>query len=153
MFFRTAPRLSHFDYAGSFAYFVTIVTAQRQKVFTDPALVSAAADDLFISAAKYGFRLLAYCFMPDHLHTLVAGDEWSSLPRFAQHFKQATGYAFKQRTGRQLWQPSYYDHVLRAPESVESIARYIWENPVRAELTDDWTTYEGSGPRPLPEWL
>ena len=35
---------------------------------------------------------------------------------------------------RRLWQPFGYEHILRADERVEVVARYILENPVRAGL-------------------
>lgn len=153
MTFRTAPRLSGFDYAGTYAYSLTIVTAHRQPVFCDPRLIDRGVHHLGISAGKYGFTTLAYCFMPDHLHMLVAGDEWSSLTDFVRHFKQLTGYEYKQARGVRLWQPSYWDHVLRIEEDIEDVARYIWANPLRAGLAVDWREYVGCGPRPMPDWI
>jgi putative transposase len=106
-----------------------------------------------ISAGQYGFTLYAYCFMPDHLHVLVAGDEWSDLRRFVQHFKQMSGYYCKRATGQMLWQPSYWDHILRFEEALADVAEYIWANPVRARLAKSWREYPFSGPKPLPEWI
>ncbi len=149
--FRKSPRLSTFQYRGTYAYSVTIVTARRRLVFRDDALVDACLRHLGISAGKYGFTIRAYCFMPDHLHLLLTGDEWSSLPDFMRHFKQLTGYAYSRTTGGKLWQTSYWDHVLRAEEDIEDVARYVWGNPVRAGIVADYRAYAGSGPRPLPD--
>ena len=151
--FRKSPRLPAFQYSGPYAYSVTILTARRRPVFRDSDLVGACVHHLGISAGKYGFTIRAYCFMPDHLHLLLTGDEWSSLPDFARHFKQLTGYAYSRGTGRKLWQTSYWDHVLRAEEDVEGVARYVWGNPVRAGIVADYRAYSGSGPRPLPELI
>jgi putative transposase len=79
--------------------------------------------------------------MPDHLHLLLAGEENSSLKDFMKIFKQRSGFYFKQRYNAPLWQPSYYDHVSRKEESLEEVARYIFENPVRKGLVDDWREY------------
>src|SRR5688572_8883696 len=49
-------------------------------------------------------------------------------------WKQLAGYAHKRRTGELLWQPSYYDHVLRDDEETSSAVRYVLENPVRKGL-------------------
>jgi putative transposase len=153
MAFRKSPRLSTFQYRGAYAYSVTIVAACRRPVFRESVLVEGCVHHLGISARKYGFMVRAYCFMPDHLHLLVTGDEWSSLPDFARHFKQLTGYAYSRRTGRKLWQTSYWDHVLRAEEDIEVVARYVWGNPVRAGIVGDYRAYAGSGPRPLPDLI
>ena len=91
------------------------------------------------------FRLLAYCFMPDHLHLLVEGSEGSDLARLMKSFKQASSFDYKQRHGRPLWQRSYYDHVLRGPDELQPAVEYILGNPVRAGLVEDADTYPFSG--------
>jgi putative transposase len=98
-------------------------------------------------AEETNFEILAYCFMPDHIHLLVQGTaESSRLDRFMQRFKQLTGYHYKQRAGRQLWRRSYHDRVLRRDEDVHSAADYIWHNPVRAGLAASREEYLFSGP-------
>ncbi|HEY9249738.1 MAG TPA: hypothetical protein VIO38_11420 [Rariglobus sp.] len=40
-----------------------------------------------------------------------------------------------------LWQPKFFDHVLRTPESYAEKWSYVAQNPVRAGLAstpDDW---------------
>jgi len=44
-----------------------------------------------------------------------------------------------------LWQPSFYDHVLRNDEDLPAVARYILNNPVRKGLVDHYTEYVFSG--------
>ena len=140
-----------FDYLGWFAYSLTLVTRKRQRVFGEAHTVQLVLDGLSRSLDAYGFTLHAYCFMPDHLHLLVAGSDRSSLLRFTQHLKQLSGYAYKKATGEPLWQISYWDHVLRSDEDLAVVARYIWANPVRAGLAEDAQLYPFSGPQPLPE--
>ncbi|MDP2950019.1 MAG: transposase [Chloroflexota bacterium] len=62
---------------------------------------------------KHGFAVLAYCFMPDHLHLLVEGGAGSDVPQFMKDFKQRTGYACRRVSEEALWQKSYYDQILR----------------------------------------
>jgi putative transposase len=68
--------------------------------------------------------------------------------------KQRAGFAFKQRTGRPLWQPSYHDHVLRDEEVLLKVVRYVLDNPVRAGLVTSPRDYPflGSDVYPL-DWL
>jgi len=148
---RTSPRLKDFGYVGPFAYGLSLVTRARAARFTDLCVVQAVLNCLALSCARYGFSLQAYCFMPDHLHLLVSGQDESSLPAFVRHFKQLSGHRYKREHGAQLWQISYYDHVLRRDEDLLAIARYIWDNPVRAGLAQDRSEYPFSGPRPIME--
>ncbi len=149
--YRDSPRLKEFDYAGSYTYHLTFVTRQRAPFFKDAELVVLAEDALHRAAAKHQFELLAYSFMPDHLHVLVCGSESSALKDFARFFKQLSGFAGKRKVGKPIWQISYYDHILRREEDIEGIARYIWSNPVRAHLAERPSAYPYNGPRPVAD--
>ena len=146
---RRSPRLRGFAYAGSYAYFLTMVTRQRRRAFAseDTALRVKAA--LERAADKHGFEVHAYCFMPDHLHLLVSGRPAASATEFVRHFKQISSFDFKQRHGVELWQISYHDRVLRRDEDLHSVAQYIWCNPVTAGIVSDARDYAFSGPRPI----
>jgi putative transposase len=141
---KNRPRLREFDYRGRNAYHVIIVTKHRTAIFT-------GASDAFVrslqdAAALCGFRLLAYCFMPDHLHMLVEGQEDScNLVRFVQRYKQRTAYEHKQRAASKLWQDRYFDRILRPNEPPVSVAEYIFNNPVSAGLVERATEYVLSG--------
>lgn len=89
--------------------------------------------------------VLAYCFMPDHLHLLVQGSDRSNLIDFMKRFKQLSGFGYKTEAGKQLWQKSYHDHIVRRDEDLEAVAQYIFENPCRAGLVDDLALYPFSG--------
>ncbi len=39
----------------------------------------------------------------------------------------------------------YYEHVLRREEDTMNVARYIFNNPVRKELVDDFRKYKSLG--------
>jgi putative transposase len=143
---RSSPRLRTLDYRGAYAYFVTANTYNRQRVFQGP-VVEIAVEALYEAAVKRSFRIVAYTFMPDHVHLLVQGmSAESNLHRFMQLFKQLTGFRFKKEIGRNLWHRSYYDHVLRDEEDTGDVAAYIWHNPVRAGLVKDAASYRWSGP-------
>ena len=139
---RSSPRLPDFSYQGCHAYHLVLNTRHRFPRFRDKRLAASCLDSLAASASRYGFEILAYCFMPTHLHMLVMGAEDASLVRFVQHFKQATGHHYPG-----LWQRSYYDHILRTEEESENIACYIWGNPVRAGLVETIMDFPFSGPR------
>lgn len=133
--FKPVPRLRSFDYRGLRRYFLTFCTRDRQPFFHQDETVNCVTDPLVRTAADHGFVVIAYCFMPDHLHLLVEGcDVNSSLPTFGRAFTQQSSFHCKRQLGRALWQRSYYEHVLRDEESTVGVARYILENPLRAGL-------------------
>ncbi len=125
-------RLGSINYQGRRWYFVTICCQDRQPLFTSPARVQWLLKHLQEKSKQYAFSVHAYCLMPDHLHILTEGQtESSGLIRFVEAFKQKTGQLYHARTGRNLWQKKYYDHIVRRTSSVDAIAWYIWMNPVR----------------------
>jgi REP-associated tyrosine transposase len=146
---RQSPRLKTFDYIGPYAYNLTFVTRERKVQFQSDEIVETCLESLLQASAKCHLTILAYCFMPDHLHLLAASESETPLTEFARLFKQLSGYRFKRTHGSHLWQISYYDRVVRREVGVESIAAYVWGNPVRAGLVNDALDYPYSGPRHL----
>jgi putative transposase len=89
--------------------------------------------------------VIAYCFMPDHVHLLVeGGTESADVRAFVHQAKQRAAFATRE-WARPLWQPSYHDRVLRDDDATLGVARYILENPVRARLVDSPTKYPFAG--------
>jgi putative transposase len=117
-------------------------TARSEAHFSCRATVESSVRALKESATRQEFAVWAYCFMPDHLHLLLEGrSERSSLSPFVKDFKQRTGFEFKTRCRKRLWQPSYYDRVLRRDEDMEVEAEYIFGNPVRRGLVSQFDEY------------
>jgi putative transposase len=143
---RSSPRLQGFTYEGPGAYMLTLNTQSHERHFADRRVVQDCTHLLCASAARHGLVILAYCFMPDHLHLLVQGVDGSRLVPLVQHFKQVSGYRFRRRMGQKLWQRSFFDHVVRKEEDLREISDYIWGNPVRAGLAQSREAYPFSGP-------
>ncbi|MCX5727076.1 MAG: transposase [Candidatus Saganbacteria bacterium] len=144
-FKRKRIRAKGFDYTGQHAYSIAICAYGKNSYFQDTALIKYLTNALKYESKIFGFGVYAYCFMPDHLHLLLIGDEVSNLVKFIKIYKQKTGYFFKQKYKKQLWQKSYYDHVLRKQETLNDVALYILNNPIRKNLVDDFRKYPFSG--------
>lgn len=140
-------RLKDFNYKGFFRYFVTICTYNKEWVFkNDLLLVNWLTDILREKSNSFGFKVWAYCFMPDHLHLLIEGKDTSSdMKRFISSYKQSTSFFYKKKVGSPLWQVNYYEHVLRREEDKIDVARYIFNNPVRKKLVEDFRKYNFLG--------
>ena len=162
-------RLKNFDYKGGYRYFITLCTFNKKPAFEDNILVNPALpfrlrkggvnwliDVLREKSKSFGFKIWAYCFMPDHLHLLIEGkDSNSDMKQFISSYKQYTSYYHKKQTGlpvplaRQtgtpLWQINFYEHVLRNEEDTMNVVYYIFGNPVRKGLVGDYRKYKFLG--------
>jgi putative transposase len=148
--YKPKPHLRAFGYLGCYHYFVTICTDGKKNLFVkNNYLIEKMIDVLNQTAEKHFFTVWVYCFMPDHLHILVEGiNPNSDLKKFIKIFKQRTAYWYSREessAGNKLWQPGYYDHVLRKEEDTAEVMRYILDNPVRKGLVANYLDYRYSG--------
>jgi len=149
-------RLRSFTYVGLHRYFLTFCTFERRRHFEAADIVHRVWSQIVRAADDEEFEVHAYCFMPDHLHMLVAGAaDYSDGRRFISRAKQFSGYEFSRARGSRLWQEYGYEHTLRDTDDGAGVVRYILENPVRAGLaaTPDAYRYSGSMRYSVPELL
>jgi hypothetical protein len=111
-----------------------------------PLIVSAALRPQTVVAARQPFltRQIVgrYVIMPDHVHLFVRGDRSFTLSSWIGGLKRAMCVALK---WPRLWQPGFFDHVLRSNDSYAEKWNYVQDNPVRAGLVktvDEWP-YQG----------
>jgi putative transposase len=100
--------------------------------------------------------IYTYCLMPDHLHFLInPAQEGVSVLDFTHQFKgKTTNFSWEIGWIGRLWQPRFYDHIVREEEDLLAIAEYILENPVRKGLVSSAEDWRWSGNMfPLPVGL
>jgi putative transposase len=115
-------------------------------VFRKPVFVSLVLAEIATVAEAECLAVLAYCFMPDHVHLLVEGDAPSAdVRRFVWRVKQRSGYAYQRLVAARLWQRSWWDRVLRSEQQTWEVVCYLLENPVRAGLVERPLDYPYSG--------
>jgi REP element-mobilizing transposase RayT len=138
--------LANVGYVGPARYFLTFCTLGRLPVFRDPEIVAMTLAQFRTTAAQEGFAILAYCLMPDHVHLLVeALADTSDLRRFVKLGKQRAGGKYARTHLAPLWQPGYYERILREHDDSKEVARYIINNPVRAGLVENPADYPHLG--------
>ena len=79
---------------------------------------------------RFGFRLVHYAVLKDHLHLIVEGDDRRSVVRGIQGLKIRIAKALNktwQRKGRVFFD-RYHDEVLRVPRYVYNTLRYVLLN-------------------------
>ena len=78
-----------------------------------------------------GVSLDQFVVMPDHLHMIIILDECDlRLGEIVRRFKAKVS---KQVTEK-IWQPNYYEHVIRDEKALNKIRNYILNNPLVAEI-------------------
>ena len=90
----------------------------------------------------YGFYVVGYVVMPEHVHLLISEPERGMLAVALQMLKQIVSRKLHRvACGGPFWQARYYDfNVWSERKRVEKL-RYIHENPIRrglVEKPEDW---------------
>ena len=136
MTLRRPRRIEGFAYRGPYRYLLTFCTANRTRHFTRAELVETARSRILQTSAEEDFAILAYCFMPDHLHLVVEGCSGEAdLQRFVKIAKQRIAYSLRKDHGvSAAWQEGYHDWVLRPHQSTQDAVCYVLNNPIRAGL-------------------
>ena len=134
-------RLGHI-YFSSPLFFVTFCTRNRTRIPSLHPAQSAIENYGRCGVLDFNVAIGRYVIMPDHVHLFVRGDQNFVLSKWVSGLKRAMSVAM---TEQRLWQPGFFDHVLRSSESYAEKWNYVRENPVRAGLVDraaDWP-YQG----------
>jgi REP element-mobilizing transposase RayT len=123
-------------------YLITAVTDKRLRVFDDFWCSRSLIHELRAVDALGWSMTWAFVVMPDHLHWLV-GLEDGDLSRMVLRVKSRSAIAINQLRGQagRLWQRGFHDHALRKEENLQTVARYVVANPVRAGLVKSVREY------------
>lgn len=134
--------------------FITIAAYLDYSPFVRGDLNQLMLDVLREEQERQNCAIFTYCLMPDHLHYLISPrQDGISVLTFTEQYKgKTTNRSWKSGWTGKLWQPRYYDHIVRSDESLRAIAEYIVNNPVRkglVENAEDWPWGGCMNPLPL----
>jgi REP element-mobilizing transposase RayT len=124
-------------WAASPIYFVTACAAARERRLASDDFRAIAVEVWRSCQDRYEWSVGRYTIMPDHVHFFVFADQPKrTLSEFVGKWKEWTAKYGHRRLGfaPPLWQPEFFDHVLRSSESYEEKWIYVRDNPVRAGL-------------------
>lgn len=131
-------------------YFVTSATLGRQPTFADPQNAEAFVEALYASREKYSFLIQAYVVMPDHFHGLIVPAPRNTISQVMRFIKgtYARSHNVNYGLAGSVWQPSFYDRIVRNDGAFEDTLAYICQNPVRAGLVSTPEEYRFSSAYP-----
>ena len=154
---RKHPRLDNYDYCSAGAYFITICTKDRKILFSPVGADSISArmvERTFLETIQQydGVDSPIYVVMPNHFHAIItiSRADIESAPtvsEIVQAFKRysTVEYVKMVKEGKlpsfdkQIWQRSFYDHVIRNRDDYNEIYKYIYENPMKWKFDQLYT--------------
>ena len=129
-----------------YCYNLATNTKHRVKWFSQPDLAYEVVDAIYEYRERYGFKLLAFVVMPDHLHLMIIPGGGKPVSEIVKEIKRASSIKINKRLKRKgpFWQEGYFEDILEGSKMVMNKIRYIHENPVKAGLCDIPGEYEFS---------
>ena len=153
---RRTIRLCNHDYSSGAAYFVTLCTYNRERLFGEVengfvrlSQIGNVVQDLWTETPRVrpGVVLDAFVIMPDHFHGIVGLPQHPSrtntdgvrragrsLGTLIGGYKAACTSTVSCMLGVsdcRLWQRNYYERIIRDERALDRMRRYIVENPAR----------------------
>jgi REP element-mobilizing transposase RayT len=121
---------------------------ERREVFRDDADRENYLERIARYRKRFGFRLYAYCLMPNHVH-LAAEQGPVPLSDFMHALQSSYTQYFNRRHERvgHLFQGRYKSFLVDSERYFLALVRYIHENPVKAGIVRDARVYRWSSDR------
>ncbi len=119
-------------------FFVSSATAGRCALLQSNRMAQLLLDVLVENRRKKRFLLHEFVIMPNHFHLLLIPAPEIRLEKALQFIKGGFSYRAKQEIhfAPEIWQASFVNHRIRDAEDYKHHRTYIWENPVRAGLSE-----------------
>ncbi|MBI3591049.1 MAG: transposase [Candidatus Melainabacteria bacterium] len=158
-----STRLPNWNYSSDGFYFITICTKNRKCFFGNIINGQIELSEIGKIVQKYwqeipqhfeNVSLDEFVIMPNHLHGIVVIEncrmpirsrdgvtpslqQRPTLGQIIGYFKYQTTKIINQIRNMSyvpIWQPRFYDHIIRDEKSLNSIRNYIKNNPIKWNL-------------------
>ena len=148
---RKSIRIEGFDYSSPGAYFITVCTANREKIFWNtvgadiirPETIPLSFEgqiveqSIFQISSHYENIIVdKFCIMPDHIHLIIRIESNSGRMISAPTVSTVVGSMKRwvsKRIGKPIWQKSFYEHGIRNQQDYNEIWTYIENNPLKCK--------------------
>ena len=119
-------------------FFVTSTTVGRRALLQSDRMAQLLVDVLAENRRKKRFLLHEFVIMPNHFHLLLTPAAEVPLEKALQLIKGGFSYRAKREIhfAFEIWQASFVNHRIRDAEDYQHHRTYIWENPVKAGLSE-----------------
>jgi len=112
-------------------YYVTSRGDNEENIFKDAADYNTYLDLIKKCKAQFGFKLFAYCLLPNHLHILIELKENSSISQIMHNLNSSYTKYFNKKNARQghLLQERYKLILMEKTPYLADTTAYIHLNP------------------------
>lgn len=139
---------------------ITARGVRRLPIYASDADYRLFLDLLGLAAERFGWRILAYCLMPNHYHLVI----YTPLPNLSEGMHRLNSryaHAFNDRSGYtgHVFEARFAAVLVERDGHLLELIRYVHRNPVRARLCREpgewkWSSYRAlAGRAPAPAWL
>ena len=132
---RRKLRLEQYDYTQGNMVFVTVCVNERKKLLGNIVDPKTEAELPTVELSEIGkvvdqftgtiHGIEKYVVMPNHVHMIVINAEGENISKKLQAWKSM----ITRQIGVNIWQRSFYDHVIRDEEDFRIRWKYIDNNP------------------------
>jgi len=132
-------------YIPGATYFFTVVTYNRIPLFSAPRHVALLRESFHYVMQKRPFCVQAAVVLPDHIHCIWNMSNnadyslrWQMIKTHFCRTLRNNQPAWKQKA---IWQPRFWEHVIRHEQDLHCHMDYIHYNPVKHGLVSrpiDW---------------
>lgn len=157
---RKPTRLKDYDYSNAGAYFITICTKDRKELLCEIDVGFGIYDEPHILLSEYGLiadkylnykyqqvTIEKYVIMPNHIHIMLLVQNTNGvsqaphptnaiIPKFVSLFKRYCNKHY----GYNIWQSSFFDHIIRDEHDYLEHLKYIEDNPKKWNDDELYTT-------------
>ena len=119
-------------YLSGYAVFITVVTFNRDSWLRTPTSVELLLASMRKVKGIYPYGHLAHVILPDHFHWMFTPLNTENFSRIVATVKREVSWRMKRRGLRnaKLWQPRFYDHLIRNKMDFARHLDYIHFNQI-----------------------
>ena len=123
-------------YVPGGTYFFTVVTYNREFLFADDNRVAQLRRSMRVVKAKRPFAVVAGVVLPNHIHCMWTqpkddanfSSRWQMIKtEFSRHVPATV----RMDGSKTVWQPRFYEHLIRDDDDFHRHLDYIHYNPVK----------------------
>jgi REP element-mobilizing transposase RayT len=165
-------RQRRLTYDQAMAYFVTATLSGFAELLHEEGYARIIVRNLDFYREKFGFKLLAYVVMPQHIHVVLQPSSGGNISDIMRDFKKRTAkeiidrlkeekrtevlnafaeaarkYHPNEEREYQVWEDRFDDVAVYSDEVLRTKIEYIHNNPVKAGLADSQDAFLYSSAR------
>lgn len=139
------PRRARRDLKSKYTH-VIVQGINKEYIFEEDKLKNIYMKILKKNLENTQVKILSYCIMGNHVHTLVHSEKVSEISKFMQ--KSNTEYAMKynkikKRVGY-VFRDRYYSQDILSEKQLFNCVAYIHKNPIKAGIVENFEEYKYS---------